>query len=146
MTGVQTCALPISVPGGLNGVADGPLHPGAGGAELLGHGGVQLLGDGDVGIPDGEQDGLPQIKVAQDMSRDPQIVNGLGDHQADLRLWCGRLFPAGDALDQHGNVAGLGDEIICSEGGGLRRDLRAGEAGQQKNNGAFVETELVDLS
>ena len=41
-----------SVPGHLDGVADGPLHPGWGGAEVLGHLRVEHLGDG-VGSPAG---------------------------------------------------------------------------------------------
>ena len=34
------------VPGNFNGVADGPLHPGWGGAEVFGHLGVEHLRDG----------------------------------------------------------------------------------------------------
>ena len=34
------------VPGDFDGVADGPLHPAGGGAEVLGHLGVEHLGDG----------------------------------------------------------------------------------------------------
>ena len=48
------------VPGDLNGMADGPLHSGWGGAEGFGHLGVENLGDG-VGVPDGPPE-TPEAK------------------------------------------------------------------------------------
>ena len=52
-----------AIPRDLDGVADGPLHAGGGGAELLGHGGVQHLCDGidDLHVAHGQNDGLPKI-------------------------------------------------------------------------------------
>ena len=47
------------IPGNLNGVADGPLHSGRGGAEVLGHLGVENLGDG-VRVPDGPRRGYQE--------------------------------------------------------------------------------------
>ena len=46
-----------SVPGDLNGMADGPLHSGRSGLECFRHLGVQYLGDG-IGVPYGPPGGL----------------------------------------------------------------------------------------
>ena len=58
-----------SVPGYLDGVADGPLYPGRRGAEGLCHLGVEHLGNGvdHIHIIHGDDDGLPQILVALDV-------------------------------------------------------------------------------
>ena len=45
------CIQVASVPGHLNGMADGPLHPGGCGLEGLGHLRIQDLGDGVDGVP-----------------------------------------------------------------------------------------------
>ena len=52
---LQSVQIP-SVPGDFNGVADGPLHSGRGGAEVLGHLRVEHLGDG-VGVLSARQRG-----------------------------------------------------------------------------------------
>ena len=64
------------IPGYLDGVADGPLHSGRGGAEVLGYLGVEHLGDGvdHIHVIDGDDNGLPQILVALDMRRDADGV------------------------------------------------------------------------
>ena len=51
LEGVQV----TSVPGHLNGMADGPLHSGRRGLEGLGYLGVQYLGDGIDGVPTAHQ-------------------------------------------------------------------------------------------
>ena len=52
-----------SVPGYLNGVADGPLHSGWGGLEGLCHLGIEYLGDGVDGVPDGPPEGFQKGAV-----------------------------------------------------------------------------------
>ena len=47
------------VPGYLDGVADGPLHPAGGSLEGLGHLGVEDLGNG-VRVPDGPRRGYQE--------------------------------------------------------------------------------------
>ena len=51
------CIQIAPIPGDLDGVADGPLHPGRGGLEGFGYLGIQHLGDG-VGVPYGPPEGL----------------------------------------------------------------------------------------
>ena len=67
-----------AIPRDLNGVADGALHAGGGGAELLGHGGVQHLGHrvDDLHVVDRENDRLAEVLVALDVG---------GDAEADLQ-------------------------------------------------------------
>ena len=51
------CIQIAPIPGDLDGVAEGPLHPGRGGLEGFGYLGIQHLGDG-VGVPYGPPEGL----------------------------------------------------------------------------------------
>ena len=64
------------IPGDFNGMADGTLHSGWGGAEGFGHLRVEHLGDGvnHIHIVDGDDNGLPQILVALDVGGDADGV------------------------------------------------------------------------
>ncbi len=71
------------VPGHLDGVADGALHPAGGGVVFLGNLRVEALGDGvDVlRLVHGEQDGIPQELVAFDVGRDADLMQNVRDLQ-----------------------------------------------------------------
>ena len=76
--GVQHIHVP-PVPGYLDGVAYGPLHPGAGGVIGLCHAGVELLCDGIdyLRVLYGHDDGVPKVMVALDMGGHPYLVQYL---------------------------------------------------------------------
>ena len=65
-----------SVPGDLDGMANGTLHSGRRGAEGLGYLRVEHLGDGvdDIHVIDGDDNVLPQILVALDVGGDADGV------------------------------------------------------------------------
>ena len=75
---LQSVQIP-SVPGNLDGMADGPLHTAGGGLECFCHLGVQYFCDGvdDVHVVDGNDDSFPQILIAFDVGRDADLFIAL---------------------------------------------------------------------
>ena len=71
------------IPGYLDGVADGALHPAGGRPEGFRYLGIQHLRDGvdHVHIVYRDDDGLPQILVALDVGGDADLVQDLGHRQ-----------------------------------------------------------------
>ena len=134
------------VPGHLDGVADGPLHPGCCGAELPGHLGVENLGHGvdHIHVLHGHDDGLPQVLVALDVGGDPDLVDdggdvglqGLpgGDRQAGGGIFLRPVLRGQqtDALDNRRDPAGLHHVVVPALGGHFVGYGASGKAGQDQ--------------
>ena len=81
--------FPIApVPGHLDGVADGPFHPGRRGLELFGHHRIQPLGDivDERHIVDYGGDGFSEIGITLDMRRDTESGQNAGDSNLQIFL------------------------------------------------------------
>ena len=76
------------IPGYLDGVADGTLHPAGGRPEGFRYLGIQHLRDGvdHVHIVYRDDDGLPQILVALDVGGNADLVDDARDHGLDAGL------------------------------------------------------------
>ena len=107
-------------------MADGPLHPGGGGAEPLGHLGVEDLGHrvDDLHVVHGDEDGLPKILVALDMGGDAHLVDDGGDQglqtvgAALVLLYGLKSGELPDAGADGAEFAGLDHEVVGPIGGG----------------------------
>ena len=139
------------IPGYLDGVADGPLYPGWGGAEGFGHLGVEHLGDGidHVHVVHRDDDGLPQILVALDVGRDADLMDDAGDHGFDAGLVHaarGRkpeALPSPDFLQplhQYGQIAGLEHQIPNPQIGGCRGYIFRHKGGGRQGDGLVIRS------
>ena len=74
-----------SVPGYLDGMADGTLHAAGCGLECFCHLRVKHLGDGidHIHVVDGNDDSFPQVLITLDVSGDTDLVDDTGDHGLD---------------------------------------------------------------
>ena len=128
-----------AVPRHFDGVTDGALHTGGRGIILFGDGRIQHLGHAvdDIRFADGHDDAIPDILVALDMRRDPDLQNDLGHHRFQIdglillpvflvQVIRNGMLPAQrhDALRDDIRVEGL-DKMI----GGAFLDKLAGDTG-----------------
>ena len=127
-------------------MADGPLHPGCGGAELPGHFGVEDLGDGvdHVHVLHGHDDGLPEVLVPFDVGGHADLVDdggdvglqglpggsGAGGTLLPLRPMLGGQQP--DPLHHRGDAAGFHHVVVPAPGGHLVGHAAPGKAGQDQ--------------
>lgn len=67
-------------------MADGTLHPGAGGGMAFGNGGIKLLGHrmDHICVLNRHNNGFAQIAVPQDVSRNSQLMHGFGDQKGHI--------------------------------------------------------------
>ena len=129
--GFQAAAIPRY----FDGVADRPLHAARRGMIVLRDGRIQLLGDGTqkLHIFHNHQDGIPQILISFDVSRNTHFMNDIRD--LDFQIFLPAITSAGqdrlrilhlsllrlivssqliDPLHQNIKIERLDDIILCA--------------------------------